>query len=170
MEMLSGGHPNSLGRTEEVVGLVLADGSRLEQLLGCLDDPDEVVRMRAGDALEKVCRERPEWFEPRVDQLLGEIGAIPQPSVQWHTAQMLGHLHARLDAEQRQRAVARLRGYLTGSDDWIVLNVTMEVLAEWSRADAELAEWLLPELERLLADDRKSVAKRAAKLHAELAG
>jgi len=51
VEMLSGGHPNSLGRTEEVLGLVLADGSRLEQLFDCLDEPDAIVRMRAGDAL-----------------------------------------------------------------------------------------------------------------------
>jgi hypothetical protein len=170
VEMLSGGHPNSLGRTEEVVRFVLADRSRLEQLFGCLDDPDEVVRMRAGDGLEKVCRQRPEWFEPRVERLLGAVGAIAQPSVQWHTAQMLSHLYSRLDAEQRRRAVALLRRYLTESGDWIVLNVTMEILAEWSRDRAELTAWLLPELERLRTDERKSVAKRAAKLHAQLAG
>jgi HEAT repeat protein len=169
VEMLSGGHPNSLGRTEEVVGLVLADGSRLEQLFGCLESPDAVVRMRAADALEKVCRERPEWFEPRVERLLEEVGAIDQPSVQWHTAQMLGHLYPRLDSDQGRRAGALLRRYLTESDDWIVLNVTMEILAEWSRDRADLAAWLLPELERLRADERKSVAKRATKLHAKLA-
>lgn len=169
-EMLSGGHPNSLGRTEEVVGLVLADGSRLEQLFGCLESPDAVVRMRAADGLEKVCRERPEWFEPQIERLLGEVGAIAQPSVQWHTAQMLGHLYPRLNSEQRRRAVGLLRRYLTASDDWIVLNVTMEILAEWSRDRAELTAWLLPELERLQADQRKSVAGRAAKLHAKLAG
>jgi len=170
VEMLSGGHPNSLGRTEEVLGLVLADGSRLEQLFDCLDEPDAIVRMRAGDALEKLCRERPEWFEPRVERLLEEVGAVDQPSVQWHTAQMLGHLYPRLDAKQGRGAVALLRRYLTDSQDWIVLNVTMEILAEWSRDRADLTAWLLPELERMRADERKSVAKRATKLHARLAG
>ncbi len=32
-DMLAGGHPNSLGRTEEVVGIVQADHGRLEELL-----------------------------------------------------------------------------------------------------------------------------------------
>ncbi len=57
-EMLQGGHPNSLGRTEEVVGVVLADRARLEELFATIADPDEVVRLRVGDALEKVCRGR----------------------------------------------------------------------------------------------------------------
>jgi|GEM_PF-4906833 len=33
--MLTGGHHNSLGRTEEVVDLVLADETRLEELYNC---------------------------------------------------------------------------------------------------------------------------------------
>jgi len=40
----------------------------------------------------------------------------------------------------------------------------METLANWGNTDAELMEWLVPHLERLSKDERKSVAKRAAKL------
>jgi hypothetical protein len=58
-DMLKGGHPNSLGRTEEVVGIVLADRARLAELFATMPDPDAVVRMRVGDALEKVCRAQP---------------------------------------------------------------------------------------------------------------
>lgn len=58
-EMLKGGHPNSLGRTEEVVGVVLAERARLEELFATMAEPDEVVRLRVGDALEKVCRKQP---------------------------------------------------------------------------------------------------------------
>jgi hypothetical protein len=61
--MLSGGNPRSLGRTEEVVTLVLGNGMRLHELYDCLLQDDEIVRMRASDALEKVCRQRPEWFQ-----------------------------------------------------------------------------------------------------------
>ena len=91
-EMLAGGHRNSLGRTEEVVGIVLADPGRLDELFASLAVRDELVRMRAGDALEKVCREQPEWFAPRIERLLGDVAQIEQPSVQWHLAQMLQHL------------------------------------------------------------------------------
>ncbi|MFA9400656.1 MAG: hypothetical protein ACERKT_06045 [Acidobacteriota bacterium] len=167
-EVLAGGHRNSLGRTGEVVTEVLADRARLEELFAALRSPDELVRMRAGDALEKACRERPEWFAPHADRILTEVGGIDQPSVQWHSAQMLQHLGQGLDAGQRDRATALVRGYLTDSDDWIVLNTAMAVLADWSATDPGLARWLLPELEHLSHDRRKSVAGRAARLGAGL--
>jgi hypothetical protein len=162
--MLAGGHPNSHGRTPEVVDLVLADRTRLDELFATLGDPDAVVRLRAGDALEKVCAERPGWFAGRVEQLLGEVAEIDQPSVQWHVAQMLDHLAGGLSPDQRGRAVALLQRNLTESSDWIVLNVTMAVLAGWAAADPELAAWLRPQLERLSGDERRSVARRAQKL------
>ena len=43
--MLTGGHPNSLGRTIEVVETVLADEARMEELFGCYGSVDEVVRL-----------------------------------------------------------------------------------------------------------------------------
>jgi hypothetical protein len=167
--MLEGGRRNSLGRAEDVVGIVLADPARLEELFASLADPDELVRMRAGDALEKVCRERPEWFAPHVERLLGEVGEIEQPSVQWHVAQMLQRLRSALSDEQRRRAAALLRRNLTRSTDWIVLNVTMDVLAEWAERDPQLARWLTGQLERLARDERRSVAQRASRHLAGLA-
>ena len=162
-EMLKGGHHNSLGRTEEVVAIVVADRQRLEELFVSLAESDELVRMRAGDALEKVCRQRPGWFSPHVDRLITEVGAIDQPSIQWHVAQMLQRLRGDLSDEQARRAKELLQRNLTRSTDWIVLNVTMDVLAEWAADDAALADWLIAVVERLRADPRKSVAKRAAK-------
>ena len=169
IEMLAGGRPNSLGRTEEVVGIVVGDHTRLEELFACLDSPDELVRLRAGDALEKVCRERPEWFVPHADRFLAEIGGIDQPSVQWHTAQILDRLLADLSDAQRRQATELLRGYLERSDDWIVLNTSMGILTGWAGSDPALRRSLRPALERLSADRRKSVAKRAEKCLAALA-
>lgn len=167
--MLRGGHPNSLGRTEEVVGIVLADHARLEALFATMADPDEIVRLRVGDALEKVCREKPGWFLGHVDRLLGDLGAMEQPSVRWHVAQMLHHLRSDLSEDQAQQATEVLQRNLTRSADWIVLNVTMDVLTQWAYHQPQLAGWLRPELERLCQNDRKSVAKRAHKRLAELA-
>jgi hypothetical protein len=167
-DMLTGGHPNSLGRTEEVVGIVLADHGRLDELFATMADPDQVVRMRVGDALEKVCRERPTWFVAHIEQLLDDLGSIDQPSVQWHVAQMLQHLHNDLSPDQAKRAVRLLQRNLTRSTDWIVLNVTMDVLTAWSARDPSLATWLVPELDRLRQDKRTSVARRATMRLAEL--
>ncbi|MCB0857396.1 MAG: hypothetical protein KDB57_04645 [Solirubrobacterales bacterium] len=162
-EMLTGGHPNSLGRTEQVVGIVVDDRNRLDELFACLDSPDELVRMRAGDGLEKVCRERQEWFVPWADRFLAEFGRIDQPSVKWHTAQILDHLRADLTDQQRQQANDLLIHYLDESDDWIVLNTSAGILTRWAGPDPKLARSLRPRLERLTNDRRKSVARRATK-------
>lgn len=167
-QMLTGGHPNSLGRTEEVVAVVLADQARLEELFATMTSEDEVVRLRVGDALEKVCREQPGWFLGHIDRLLSDLGEINQPSVQWHVAQMMQRLRREVSADQARRATALLQRYLTSSADWIVLNVTMDVLSCWADRDPQLAIWLMPELDRLSQDGRKSVAKRATRRLAEL--
>lgn len=168
--MLEGGHPNSLGRTGEVVAIVVADRSRLEELFATLAHSDAVVRLRVGDALEKVCRERPEWFLEQVDRVIDEVGGVQQPSVQWHVAQILDHVHAELSEEQLRRATALLQRNLEQSTDWIVLNVTMDVLTRWATHDLRLARWLVPRLERLRQDPRRSVATRAERRLAELTG
>jgi hypothetical protein len=105
---------------------------------------------------------------PHIEHIIGNLGDIDQASVQWHVAQMLGHLRGDLSEEQVQRAQRLLQRNLTGSTDWIVLNVTMDVLTNWSARDPSLARWLTPELERLRQDKRKSVARRAATRLAEL--
>ncbi len=156
---LSGGHPNSLGRTDQVVRETLEDRGRLKGLFGCLRSEDAVVRMRAGDALEKVCRERPAWFSPYRPRLLGEVAKIDQPSVQWHLAQILGQIL--LTPAQFARAKSILKRNLEQSTDWIVLNVTMQQLSEWSESDPALRRWLVPRLERLSSDPRRSVSKRS---------
>ncbi len=168
-DMLKGGHPNSLGRTAEAVNIVLTDRARLSELFTAIADPDELVRLRVGDALEKVCREQPGWFVTHVDRLLRDLGQIDQPSVQWHVAQMLQHLRGDLSGRQAQQATELLQRNLSTSTDWIVLNVTMDVLTEWATGDAPLANWLVPTLNRLRHDKRKSVANRASKRLAELA-
>jgi hypothetical protein len=164
---LTGGHPNSLGRTEEVLAAVLTDRGRLRELFECLRSDDEVVRMRAGDALEKIARQQPGWFGPYRKRLLGEVAEIEQPSVQWHLAQILGRLD--LDPAQARRAKAILKRNLERSEDWIVLNVTMQQLFEWTGDDPALRRWLEPRLERLSADRRNSVRRRAKRLLAQLA-
>lgn len=119
---LSGGDPRSLGRAEEVVQLVLDRPRRVGALFECLFSRDEIVRLRASDALEKVCRARPDLLTPYTERLLVEVPKIDQPSVQWHLAQVLSALP--LDGRDRRRAVAALKRNLSQYDDWIVVNPT----------------------------------------------
>lgn len=169
-EMLAGGHPNSLGRTVEVVDTVLADHSRLAELYGCYLSPDEVVRLRTSSAFKRVSREHPEWLAPYLDRFLSEVAQIEQASAQWTLAQLCSTLVGYMSAEQLEKAKAVLRHNLTTYDDWIVLNATMQTLAEWAKDDAELTTWLEPQLKKLTTDPRKSVAGRAAKLYKQVYG
>lgn len=167
-EMLTGGHPNSLGRTVEVVGIILAQPSRLPELYNCYFNPDEVVRLRTSSALKRVCAECPEWLLSYVDGLLYEVSQIDQPSAQWTLAQLMASLHDALSLEQKRKAVNVLQRNLQTSSDWIVLNTTMQILGEWAQQDESLRLWLEPQLVRLSRDGRKSVARRAKKLRMEL--
>ena len=162
--MLSGGHPNSLGRTIEVVEIVLADQSRLEDLYNCYFSTDEVVRLRTSNAIKRVSREQPDWLVPYIDRFLDQIAIINQASTQWTLADLFKTLHPSMTAEQKAEAALILKKNLETHYDWIVLNNTMQTLGEWSQEDDALRAWLLPQLGRLQLDQRKSVAKRAKKL------
>ncbi len=169
-DMLTGGHPNSLGRTVEVVEAVLADPPRIEELFGCYQSTDEVVRLRVSNALRRVQAERPDLILPLIDRLIGEIGALDQPSAQWSLPKLFEGAAADMTAKQADAALTIVKRNLAHHDDWIVLNNSIEYLAVKARDDAELKTWLLPHLVRLEKDRRKSVAKRAAKHRAALTG
>ncbi len=163
-DMLRGGHPNSLGRTEEVVDAVLADRSRLDELFACYASTDEVVRLRTSSAMKRVTTAEPDWVLPYVDRLQHEIAAIDQASTQWTLAILFDLLRDRLSSQQRRRAIAIMQRNLEQSTDWIVLNTTMQTLGRWSTGDADLGDWLLPRARRLADDPRRSVAKNGRAL------
>ena len=162
--MLSGGHPNSLGRTIDVVQAVFADPSRLDELFGCYRSDDPVVRLRTSNALKRVEAERHDWIVPFLDRLIDEVGALDQPSAQWTLAQLFLRLKSEMSPAQYRGATKILKRNLEQHDDWIVLNATMETLFQWSQTDDELGLWLKPHLDRIAKDPRKSVAGRAKKL------
>ena len=57
-DMLTGGHPNSLGRTVEVVEMVLANPDRFDELFNCYKSDNAVVRLRTSNAMKRIEAER----------------------------------------------------------------------------------------------------------------
>ena len=163
-QMLTGGHPNSLGRTVEVVDAVLADRSQLRALFACYFSNDEIVRLRVSSAMKRVTIAQPEWTIEFMDQLQSEVAAIDQASTQWTLALLFDLTKDLQTPAQQTRSVEIMQGNLAHHDDWIVLNNSMQVLHDWSIDDPALADWLAPHLERLTHDRRKSVAARSTKL------
>lgn len=162
--MLTGGHPNSLGRTVEVVDAVLADRARLAQLYACYFSEDDVVRLRVSSAMKRVTIAHPEWTMDLMDGLQSDVAAIDQASTQWTLALLFDLTKSLQTSAHRDRSLEIMKRNLAEHEDWIVLNNSMQVLHEWSVEDRALAEWLTPHLERLTREPRKSVAARAAKL------
>ncbi len=161
-QQLEGGNPRSLGNADVVAAHVLANQDQLEALFECVFDDDEIVRLRSGDALEKVCRQQPDLFRPYIDRLFNEVANIDQASVQWHLAQMIGELP--LDQVQTHKALDILKRNLRTATDWIVLNYSLQVFASFVQNDASLRPHFLTELKRHSNSKHKSVAKRAQKL------
>ena len=167
--MLTGGHPNSLGRTIEVVEIVLKNSSRFEELFACYQSQDEIVRLRTSNAMKRVEAENHALLVPYIDKFLNTVSTIQQASAQWTLAQLFLQLENDMNDTQHEKAIKIMKHNLAEHDDWIVLNHTMKTLGAWATRDHELHSWLTPHLERLSQDARKSVAKTAEKYLKELA-
>lgn len=169
-DMLSGGHPNSLGRTIDVVALVLNDRAALTRLIDTYNSNDPVVRLRVSNAMKRVEAERHDWMVEHIDRLLREVAVIDQPSAQWTLAQLFARLHEDMTVDQRTRAKAIVQNNLERSSDWIVLTTSLSTLADWAIHDEALRGWLRSHIDRLSKDPRKSVSGRASKIGKALYG
>lgn len=161
---LTGGHPNSLGNTIEVVDEVLANQDLFEELFNCYFSEVEIVRLRVSNAMKRICKAKPEFLVPYIDRFINEISKIDQPSTKWTIAQLFEMLDSNFTSKQLDQAKSIVKDNLETESDWIVLNNSMESLFRWANSDSGLLEWLIPHLNRLSKDERKSVSKRAAKL------
>ena len=167
-QMLTGGHPNSLGRTIEVVEMIEKEEKLLEEIFLCYQSDDEVVRLRTSNAFKRVAKAHREWVVPYLDRFLHDVSALDQASAQWTLAQLFLMMTKDMSETQLVRAKEILKRNLANHTDWIVLAQTMETLGKWSKKDPSLKEWLHPHLERLSQDARKSVANKARKVLASL--
>lgn len=166
-EMLTaGGHANSLGRVNDVIALVLTDKTRLDELYKCLFEEDAWVRMRAADALEKICREQPDWLLPYITMINKDLSKSSQPSIQWHIAQI--YRQVSLTPEQKKHAITWLKNLLADStNDWIVSANAMDTLAQFVREKSFPKARLVELLKVQQQHKSKSVVRRADKLLAE---
>jgi len=139
-EMLTGGRPNSLGRTIEVVNIVLSNSARLSNLYNCYFSVDEIVRLRTSNAIKRISLENPGWLIPYIDKLISEISKINQPSVQWTLANLFQTLSVFMSETQKASAKKIIRNNLENYTDWIVINNAMDTLSKWAIKDSDLKE------------------------------
>lgn len=135
-----------------------------ELVEGMLVD-DEVVRMRAADATEKLTVENPELLAPFKARLLGEAAHVDQQEVRWHLAQMI----ARLEFTPRERArVLRILTSWLDDKSNVVRTFRMQALAELATNDEKLRARVVATIERMTAQRSPAVKSRGRKLPAKL--
>lgn len=160
--MLSRGKPNSLGEVPAVINTVLAEHQRLSELYDCLFNEDAWVRMRAADALEKICRVHPDWLEPYIDKFSSDLATSTQPSIQWHMAQI--YRQVTLTPQQQHVAIKWLKTLVSKTDvDWIVSANVMDTLTQFTASGLLPVSDLVPLLKIQQHHKSPAVNKRATK-------
>ena len=162
---LQGTDGRSIGRSEEVVGDVLADPSQFRVVFDAMLVPDPVVRVRAADAVQKITRRRPDLLQGLENRVLFDLAATGQPEVRWHVAQLAPRLA--LTPRQRARAITMLRG-LIDDDSRIVRTCAMRALADLAEHDEQMRRWVRPLLAELTRTGTPAMRSRGRKLLARL--
>ena len=162
--MLSGGHPNSLGRTLEVVDIVINNKNNLIYLFECYLSNDATVRLRVSNAFKRIFRQNPNWFAGYVDKFQILIPTLNQPSAEWTLAQLHLEFCYLLNEKQKSKAINISKEQLKNSKDWIVIIQTMNFLEKMAREDEFLREWLVIKLDLISKDKRTAVRKKANKI------
>jgi hypothetical protein len=161
LRKLSGGTRRSLGRTDEIVAEVLKNRRLFPHLVAALDSEDEVVRMRAADAIEKITAERPELLRPFKKKFLAIANRTQQQEVRWHAAQILPRL--KLTSSERAAVVEILFDYLRDRSS-IVKTFAMQALADLAAMDPQLQSKIRPLLEELTQIGTPAMRARGRKL------
>ena len=166
-QWLEEGGLNSDGRAPQVASLVLRNRSLLEEVFLALEDKDARVRGHAADALERVARVRPEWFESHLPTLLRQAPRDPTPMVRWHLAMILGYLA--LDGTHVDWILPCLLSLLTDTSafvrSWAISGLCL-VAQKDPRRHARILRRLVP----LRRDSSKAVRVRARKAVLVLTG
>jgi hypothetical protein len=160
-DMLRGADRRSIGRSNEVVQLVLRRPEHFPELIKCLWSEDPVLRLRAADAAEKASAVRPELMARYKLALLGLLSEAVQIELRWHLALMVPRLP--LIAKERQRAAATLRRYLDDRSS-IVKTFALQGLTDLARNDPGLRRQVRELLEESVRSGTAAMKARARKL------
>ena len=101
LDELQGGDRRSVGRSNQVVKTIRRQLALFPALIDGMHHDDEVVRMRAADALEQLTVMNPEWLQPFKAQLIKLAARVTQQELRWHLAQVL----PRLELSRRDRVI-----------------------------------------------------------------
>ncbi|MFA6972008.1 MAG: helix-hairpin-helix domain-containing protein [Gallionella sp.] len=146
LKMLEGGDRRSIGRSNEVVALVLEKPELFNELVAGITLDDPLLRMRCADAVEKITALHPEKLTPYKRALIEDWSQIEQKQVRWHVAAMLSRLQL---TESEQTHVIDILLTYTNDPSSIVKTAAMQSLADIAMRDEKLRPFVLRHIEEL---------------------
>ena len=161
LEMLTGGNLRSIGRSDEIVLLILEEPTLFKDLFHGFYSADPVIRMRTSDAIEKISQSRPDLLEAYKGEILALADSAEQKEMRWHFAQIIPRLD--LTKMERERAFAIMEGYLT-SQSAIVQACSLECLYDLGGKDTTLRKKAIEHLQHGLKSNFKAVQVRSKKV------
>jgi hypothetical protein len=161
LNMLEGGDRRSIGRSNEVVALVLDEPELFKVLIDGMKLEHPLVAMRCADAAEKVTVLHPEYLQPYRRMLIDELSKAEQKEVRWHVAAMLPRLP--LNKAERHRVFNLLLAY-TNDRSSIVKTLAMQGLFDLSLGDEKLQPLARQHIEELCITGTAAMKARGRKL------
>jgi len=137
LSLLQGGDRRSIGRSNQVVAIVLREPQNFAELIQLLWSDDPLVRMRAVDAAEKITLKKVELLAPYKAELLGLLSEAEQQELRWHLALLVPRLP--LTKSEARRAAMSLRRYLEDRSS-IVKTFALQALFDLTGIDPSLRE------------------------------
>ena len=165
LRMLGGGDRRSIGRSNRVVAIIRRHPILFPALIDGMHHADELVRMRAADAVEKLTVTNPEWLQPFKARLIKLAARATQQELRWHLAQVLPRLE--LSRRDREIVVEVCRRYLQDKSR-IVKTFAMQSLADLAKQDPRLMNSIRPLIASLTRTGSPSMKSRGRKLLLQL--
>jgi HEAT repeat protein len=161
LKKLSGGTRRSIGKANQVAAEVLAHPNLFPRLVSALASTDELLRMRAADAIEKISAQSPGLLHPFKKKFLAIANRATQQEVRWHAAQIISRLD--LTPPERAASVEILFDYLRDKSS-IVKTFAMQALADLATFDPKLKSQIRPLLEELTQVGTPAMRARGRKI------
>jgi|SRR5271166_6110491 len=165
LALLEGGDRRTIGRADEVAERVSADPALFPALIAGLWSTDELVRMRAADAAEKITRKHRELLHPYKKELLGLMAETSQQELRWHLAAIVPRLT--LTARERQSAISSLTAYLKDRSS-IVKTFALQGLADLAAGQPEIRSAVIDILRDATRNGTPAMKARSRKLLIQL--
>lgn len=164
LTLLEGSDRRTIGRADQVAAMVSNDPRLFPKLIAGLWSADQLVRMRAADATEKVTRTH-HLLHPYKKELLRLMAESQEQEMRWHLAVMVPRLI--LNARERQAAVSSLISYLQDRSS-IVKTFALQGLADLAQDEPSLRSKVIDILREATRKGTPAMKARGRKLLLQL--